>query len=139
MHVLVCDDDPDIGLFLQTLFDLEGWTTTLVTSGEDALTAAGESGEVDAVVLDQVMPGLTGIETARRLRRKKFDRPIILCSGYIGVDLASPIKRLDLIPCNKIDIDALVRIVQTAVRTAERDRRLERRLAEQEAGTARPH
>jgi CheY-like chemotaxis protein len=138
MHVLVCDDDPDIGLFLQTLFDLEGWTTTLVTSGEEALTAAAEPGEIDALVLDQVMPGLSGIETARRLRRKKFDRPIILCSGHIGADLAGPIKRLDLIPCNKIDIDALVRIVQTAVRTAERDRRLERRLAEQEAGAARP-
>src|SRR3954452_7905915 len=141
MHVLVCDDDPDIGVFLQTLFDLEGWTTTLVTSGEGALTAAEQSGEqIDAVVLDQMMPGLSGIETARRLRRKKFDRPIILCSGHIGAELAGPIKRLSLIPCNKIDIDALVRIVSTAVRTAERERRQERRLAAQPtapaAGTA---
>jgi DNA-binding NtrC family response regulator len=136
VHVLVCDDDPDIGVFLQTLFDLEGWTTQLVTSGADALAAAEESDtEIDAVILDQVMPGLTGIETARRLRRKKFDRPIILCSGHIGADLAGPIKRLGLIPCNKIDIDALVRIVQSAVRTAARERRLARR--EQQSGAPR--
>src|SRR5437764_388997 len=82
-----------------------------------AALAASEAADeqIDAVVVDQVMPGLTGIETARRLRRQKFDRPIILCSGHIGAELASPIKRLNLIPCNKIDIDALVRIVQTAV------------------------
>jgi CheY-like chemotaxis protein len=115
MRVLVCDDDPDVGGFLTTLFDLEGWTTHLVKSGEDCLSTIAEFGEPDALVLDQVMPGLTGVQTARKLRREGFERPIVLCSGHLGPELNGAINRLKLLPCNKIDLTSLVRIVRAAV------------------------
>ncbi|MBK5305340.1 MAG: response regulator [Frankiaceae bacterium] len=115
MRVLVCDDDKDVGQFLRTLFDLQGWETDLVTDGEACLAAVETGPEPEALILDQLMPGLTGIETADRLRAQGFERPIILCSGHLGAELGKDIKRLDLIPCSKIDIDALVRIVRVAV------------------------
>ena len=116
MRVLVCDDDKDIGQFLSTLFDLQGWDTDLVTDGEACLSRVETGPEPEALILDQMMPGLSGIETADRLRKQGFDRPIILCSGHLGAELGKDIERLELIPCSKIDIDALVRIVRAAVR-----------------------
>ena len=38
----------------------------------------------DAVITDEVMPGVTGTELARALRQRRADLPIILVSGYIG-------------------------------------------------------
>lgn len=124
MHVLVCDDDPDVGTFMTTLFDLEGWTPTLVTSGAECLemVRAAET-PVDALVLDQVMPGLTGCETAHHLREEGFTVPIILCSGHLGPELTDDIERLGLIPCNKIDFEALVRVVRASMRDARLARR----------------
>jgi CheY-like chemotaxis protein len=138
MHVLVCDDDKDVGGFLRTLFDLEGWETALVTSGEDCLAVVAGEEPPDALVLDQLMPGLTGIETADELRSRGFERPIILCSGHLGPELAGDIKRLDLIPCNKIDLEALVRIVRSAAREGEVIARRKSRKKPTRAGSVRP-
>lgn len=115
MRVLVCDDDVDVGSFLVTLFDLEGWTCELVTSGEDCLEHLEKNERPDVLVLDQVMPGLTGIAVADRLRADDFGRPIILCSGHLGPELNDDVERLGLIPVNKIDLQALVRIIKAAV------------------------
>jgi CheY-like chemotaxis protein len=120
MRVLVCDDDPDVGGFLRATFELESWSASLVDSGE-ALLAAIEAGEApDAIVLDQRMPGLTGLETAARLRDDGFGRPIILCSGHLEPALNEEIDRLDLIPVNKVDMDAVVRMVREADRQHRR-------------------
>jgi CheY-like chemotaxis protein len=120
MRVLVCDDDPDVGGFLRATFELESWSASLVDSGE-ALLAAIEAGEApDAIVLDQRMPGLTGLETAARLRDDGFGRPIILCSGHLEAGLNEEIDRLDLIPVNKVDMDAVVRMVREADREHRR-------------------
>jgi CheY-like chemotaxis protein len=115
MRVLVCDDDADVGGFLRTLFDLEGWACELVNSGEECLEHLESAGRPDVLVLDQVMPGLTGIQVADRLRADDFVAPIILCSGHLGPELNDDVARLALVPVNKIDLQALVRIVRAAV------------------------
>ena len=120
MNVLVCDDDPEVGTFLRTNFELEGWTAELVTSGEDCLSVIDLDNPPDALVLDQVMPGLTGLETASRLRKDGFAPPIVLCSGHLGPELNQEIERLELLPINKLDMDAVVRVVRAAVRKHRR-------------------
>jgi DNA-binding response OmpR family regulator len=123
MRVLVCDDDPDVGGFLRSTFELEGWTASLTSSGEELLTAVDLDAPPAAVVLDQVMPGLTGLQTAARLRDSGFTQPIVLCSGHLGPELNQEIDRLDLIPVNKVDMDAVVRVVRAAVRASRRPAR----------------
>lgn len=115
MRVLVCDDDPDVGGFLRATFELENWDSSLVGSGEALLGVIGAGDNPDAIVLDHVMPGLTGLETAARLRDGGMTRPIILCSGHLAPELNDEIGRLGLIPVNKVDMDAVVRIVRAAV------------------------
>ena len=115
MRVLVCDDDATVGTFIATMFGFEGWDTAVVTSGELCLATLAEGPEPDVLVLDQVMPGLQGTEVAEQLRAQGFRRPIILCSAHLGVEQRDDIARLDLLPINKIDIQAVLRLAQNAV------------------------
>jgi CheY-like chemotaxis protein len=120
MRVMVCDDDPDVGSLLLATFQLENWTAWLVTSGADLLAAVDPDEPPDAIVLDQQMPGMTGLQAAARLRDDGFARPIVLCSGHLGKQLTREIERLGLIPINKVDMDAVVRTVRAAVRESRR-------------------
>ena len=65
----------------------------------------------DVIVLDQMMPGLTGIETARQLRSGGFAKPIVLFSAYVGPDLQTAVKELDLEPVSKVDTQAVINVV----------------------------
>ena len=123
MRVLVCDDDPDVGSLLLATFQVENWTAWLVTSGEELLAAIDWEEPPDAIVLDQQMPGMTGVQTAARLRDEGFARPIILCSGHLAPKLNREIERLGLIPINKVDMDAVIRVVRAAVRESRRPAR----------------
>lgn len=120
MHLIVCDDDPDVGGFIRTTFELESWTADLLTSGEELLALYDPAHPPAALVLDQMMPGLTGLETAARLRADGFAQPIILCSGHLGPELNAEIEQLSLIPVSKVDMHALVRVVRAAVQEASR-------------------
>jgi DNA-binding response OmpR family regulator len=120
VRVFVCDDDPDIRGYLRSLFELENWTVLDASSGDALLTAIDLAEPPDAIVLDQMMPGLTGTATAQRLRDAGLTRPIILCSAYLGPELNDQIEQLRLTPVNKLDVEALVRVVRAAVRESRR-------------------
>jgi len=80
--VLVVDDDPVIVNLLRVNFEIEGYTVLTATTGEAGLTQA-RSGVPDVIVLDVMMPGMDGIEVARRLRSEEDTRkiPIIMLSA----------------------------------------------------------
>src|SRR5258708_12362450 len=42
----------------------------------------GKAEKFDVVVTDVVMPGMTGIDLAKEIRRRYFDLPVVLTSGY---------------------------------------------------------
>ena len=66
-RVLVVDDEPDIREIARlSLERLAGWRVTTAASGEEGLQLASRE-RPDAVLLDVMMPGLDGPETARRL------------------------------------------------------------------------
>jgi CheY-like chemotaxis protein len=110
MRLLVVDDDLSIGKLMRAIFEREGWEVDYAGSGDECLTMAGAV-PPDVIVLDQMMPGLTGIETARRLRGGGFDKPIVLFSAYVGPDLQMAVRELDLKPVSKVDTQAVIRIV----------------------------
>ena len=66
-RILVVDDDVDIAAFVGQELELEGFEVALAHSGEDALTMVRQY-QPDLVILDQLMPGLDGVEVIRRLR-----------------------------------------------------------------------
>jgi len=112
MRLLVVDDDLSVGKLLRAIFEREGWEIDYANSGAECLRQV-EAAPPDVIVLDHMMPGLTGIETARRLRDGGFDNPIVLFSAYVGPDLQTAVGELDLKPVSKVDTQAVIRIVES--------------------------
>ncbi|MDQ3827798.1 MAG: response regulator [Candidatus Tectomicrobia bacterium] len=65
--VLVVDDERHIARFLEFVLKKAGYEVALAYNGEQAL-AAVEAFDPDVVLLDLVLPGLTGLEVLKRLR-----------------------------------------------------------------------
>jgi len=82
--VLFVDDEPAILSMRRLVFEALGYSVLTAISGEEALEAL-DLHQVDAVVLDYLMPGMDGEETARRIRKLRSDIPIILSSGCLTV------------------------------------------------------
>ena len=76
------DDDPVIVNLLQVNFEIEGYDVLAATGGEAGLAQA-RLGHPDVIVLDVMMPGMDGLEVARRLRDDEETKaiPIILLSA----------------------------------------------------------
>jgi CheY-like chemotaxis protein len=76
--VLIVDDEPDVRLLVRYLVEKANWRVAgAASSGEEAVTRWREL-RPDVIVLDQLMPGITGLETAARILAEAADQPIIL-------------------------------------------------------------
>lgn len=112
-RVLVVDDEVSVRMFLRDLLESRGFSVTTATDGVEAFELLAESPDTfELIVTDQIMPGLTGLGLARRLRDHGIALPLILCTGYSealgekqvhggGVDvlLRKPIEPAELLEC----------------------------------------
>jgi CheY-like chemotaxis protein len=86
MHVLVVDDSPDIRFMLRILLEDAGMDVEEAHSGTVALQRLSgwtPGDPIDAVVLDQRMPDLTGLELARILYDDGAHPPLLLFTAYL--------------------------------------------------------
>jgi len=81
-RILVVEDDGAINLLLRYNLEAEGFAVDVVESGEEAEVAVSEA-PPDLLVLDWMLPGLSGIELCRRLRagRKTRGLPILMLTA----------------------------------------------------------
>jgi nitrogen-specific signal transduction histidine kinase len=81
VSVLVIDDDPDVRAFIAAALEEQGYRVRQASDGREGL-AALEREVPDLVVLDFIMPGLSGADVARRILDKHPSQPILFVSGY---------------------------------------------------------
>ncbi len=82
--ILIIEDDPDIAESLKYNFEREGWVCAMAATGEAGLaTALNEKEPPILIVLDLMLPGMSGIELCRRFRREPATRrtPIIMLTA----------------------------------------------------------
>jgi DNA-binding NtrC family response regulator len=85
--VLVVDDDPTQRRLMQAAAEKQGFRARLAENGEKALEEASDvKSGVDVVLLDLVMPGLSGMETLERLMERRPDLPVIVLTATGGID-----------------------------------------------------
>ncbi len=82
-HILIVEDESEIAGYLRRGLTFEGFTAEIAPTGTAALIAARER-PPDLVVLDVMLPGVDGLEVARRLRAAS-DVPIIMLTARDAV------------------------------------------------------
>ncbi len=94
---LLVDDDPMVADGTVAMLTDLGHTVTVAQSGPDALTILGAGHQFDFVITDHAMPGMTGIELARKIRAARPSLPVILATGYaeLADGESSGLPRLD--------------------------------------------
>ncbi len=83
--VLVIDDDPDVRGFIAATLEEQGYSVREAADGRAGLSAVDDQ-KPDLVVLDYIMPGLTGAEVAKRILKQHPGQPILFVSGYSETD-----------------------------------------------------
>ena len=84
-RVMVVDDEAALVALTSEVLKRLGYEPLPYSDGKAALAGFEAAPQrFDAVIADEVMPGLTGTELARKLRERRADLPIVLVSGYIG-------------------------------------------------------
>jgi PAS domain S-box-containing protein len=81
LSVLVIDDDPDVRGFIVETLEEQGYVVREASDGRAGL-AELERARPDLVILDFIMPGLSGAEVASRIRAEAPGQAILFVSGY---------------------------------------------------------
>ena len=79
-RILIVDDEPEIVRGLEDNLRFEGYETVAATDGAQALTAAAREAP-DLVLLDIMMPKLSGWDVCRELRKRGIDVPVIMLTA----------------------------------------------------------
>ncbi|MEO8321819.1 MAG: ATP-binding protein, partial [Bradyrhizobium sp.] len=116
MSVLVVEDNAEVGTFATDALKELGYSTTLAGNATDALAELTRNARAfDVVFTDVVMPGMTGIDLAKEIRRRHVDLPVVLTSGYSHVLAENGSYGFELLQ-KPYSIDQLSRVLQTVVR-----------------------
>jgi CheY-like chemotaxis protein len=81
LSILVVDDDPDVRGFIVAALEEQGYQVREASDGQAGL-AEIDRDTPDLVILDFIMPGLSGADVARHIRAKNAEQPILFVSGY---------------------------------------------------------
>lgn len=116
IRVLIADDSETILLLLRTRLEMEGFDVITVANGKEALEAIeglGEDARPDVILLDAMMPVMSGLDALQTLRAAGSDIPVLIVSahqerdatGSLNLDVSGFIRK-------PIDFDDLIRRIK---------------------------
>ena len=79
-RILLVEDDLRLAEFVETELSLEGYRVTVAANGMDGLSLAREA-EADLLILDWMLPGMSGLDICLRLRSTGVQVPIIILTA----------------------------------------------------------
>lgn len=120
IRVLVADDSETILLLLRTRLEMEGFEVTTVANGQEALDAIaslGPDSAPDVILLDAMMPVVSGLDALKSLRAGGSKIPVLIVSahqerdatGSLDLDVSGFIRK-------PIDFDDLICQIKTLAR-----------------------
>jgi two-component system alkaline phosphatase synthesis response regulator PhoP len=126
-RILIVEDEPDMALGLKDNFEFEGYQVLTATDGQAGLERARKE-RPDLVILDIMLPRISGLEVCKTLRSEGFDSPIVLLTArgqeidkVVGLELGA-----DDYVTKPFSIRELLARVRAILRRAEGRRRLAR-------------
>jgi DNA-binding response OmpR family regulator len=79
-HILIVEDEPDMALGLKHNFEFEGYRVTVARDGSEGLCLA-LSDQHDLIILDIMLPSISGLDVCRQVRRKGVMAPIVMLTA----------------------------------------------------------
>jgi CheY-like chemotaxis protein len=91
--ILVVDDDPGVLDYASNVLGNCGYGVVAASDGATALVLLRDHPQIDLLFTDIVMPGLDGVEVARRARLEYPSLKVLFTSGYADVIPAGPLLK----------------------------------------------
>ena len=94
MRLLIIDDEPHIRHMMRLTLEAAGYEIDEAADGQAGLDRFRDGAEYGAVVLDQKMPGLDGLETLQHIKDRTPDACVLMVTAFASVELAVDAMRL---------------------------------------------
>jgi two-component system, OmpR family, response regulator MprA len=102
-RLLVADDSETVLLMLQRRLEMEGYEVMTATDGLEALNTLKKAGptQPDVILLDAMMPNMSGLEVLEELRNAGSKIPVLMISAHLDTQEPTRMRKLgatDVIP-----------------------------------------
>jgi signal transduction histidine kinase/ActR/RegA family two-component response regulator len=114
-HILVVDDDADVRCIIAEDLREIGYSVAEADSGNAALAILERDGPCDLLVMDLVMPGLSGPDAARLARRRRPDLKVVFASGYADMSRFAATLGNDVLLKKPFKLETLAEVVRAAL------------------------
>ena len=114
-HILVVDDDADVRCIIAEDLREIGYSVAEADSGNAALAILERDGPCDLLVMDLVMPGLSGPDAARLARRRRPDLKVVFASGYADMSRFAAALGNDVLLKKPFKLETLAEAVRAAL------------------------
>jgi DNA-binding NtrC family response regulator len=121
-HILVVDDDPDVRWVIAQDLQQMGCVVTEAESGRAALTILDRETHCDLMIVDLVMPGLSGLDTLRLARRSQPELRVLFTSGYADLSRFGDILSDYPLLQKPFTLESLAEMVQTVLQGVSSDK-----------------
>jgi len=86
-RILIADDEPSNAKILGEELTDRGYTVEMANNGSETLKKV-ESSPPDLIILDYMMPDLTGLDVLKDLRKRGNDTPVVMITAYGSIERA---------------------------------------------------
>jgi len=87
-RILIIDDEQHIRTMMRLTLEAAGYEVAEAQDGPEGLRLYGDGSNWSAVVLDQRMPGMDGLETLRKLKAQNENARVVMATAYASIELA---------------------------------------------------
>ncbi|MBP6977806.1 MAG: response regulator [Lentimicrobiaceae bacterium] len=142
LQVLLVDDEEYNVKLLKVILERYGCKTVEARSGEDALRIMGQS-DIDLILMDLHLPGISGDETAREIRRMTGERgvpvPIIIISAAVTAESRDIFREMGIDDCitKPFEEEQLIQVIHKYISRIS-DRKIKEIVPEIQPGQAKP-
>jgi DNA-binding response OmpR family regulator len=123
-HILIVEDEPSMSWALAEGLSEDGFTIDTFRSAEEAWRWL-RRGKSDLVICDLRLPGISGLDLARKLKRGRSAQPVIIVTAYGSPEALNDMRDAGVADCfsKPFPIDTLRRSVRKALADAAAARR----------------
>ena len=98
-RLLVADDSETVLLMLQRRLEMEGYDVVTATDGFEALERLRDAQEPDVILLDAMMPNMSGTEVLEELRKQGSKIPVLMISAHLDAQEPDRMRSLGAADC----------------------------------------